>query len=225
MFSAKWLSSPKVKSAVKKGDIKINDFVGRLFQCSLFSTGNQETEDVMVWKGLGDPGVLVSLSIRFSRARNPCSLSIHRRSMHPYKRSSSYYSISKSEVRLGAFEMISHSMTKQKWSWAENKCLFLLLPEPSAEQIQISSQISRTSLLCSSLRFFTAGLQASPRTFLYTYRTFLYTYNRKRKVKCMNPKFKLGKGSSKSQPEFKTVLGFSLEIMLDQKELQPLFPF
>ena len=107
-----------MKSIVKIGDIKINDFVGCLFQCSLVSsTGNQEAEDVMVWKGLRDPGVLVSLSIRFSRARNPCSLSTHRRNIHPYKRSSSYYySISKTEARLGAFEMISHSKPKQKWS-------------------------------------------------------------------------------------------------------------
>lgn len=67
-----------MKSTAKAGDIKINDVVGcprRRFPDSL---SNQEAEDVMVWKGLGDPGVQISLSIRFSRAKNLCSLSVHR---------------------------------------------------------------------------------------------------------------------------------------------------
>lgn len=100
----------------------------------------------------------ISLSIRFSRARNPCSPSIHREYNNPPPCSSSY-SISQGEVRLGACEMIDHSQPRQKWSCAENECLFPRLPGPSAEHIQDSLQMTRVSLLCSSLRFFTENFR------------------------------------------------------------------
>ena len=67
-----------MKSTAKAGDIKINDVVGCPRRCFPASPRNQEVEDVMVWKGLGGPGVQISLSVRFSRARNPCSPFVHR---------------------------------------------------------------------------------------------------------------------------------------------------
>lgn len=93
-----------MKSTAKMGDIEINDFVGCLYQRSLVSPGNQEVEEVMVWKGLRDAGVQISLSIRFCRARNPRFLSIHREYITPPTpppaNGSSSYSISQGEVRL-----------------------------------------------------------------------------------------------------------------------------
>ena len=72
-----------MKSTAKAGDIKINDLVGCPHRRSPISPSNQEVEDVMVRKGLRDPGVQISLSIRFSRAINPCSLSVHREHVTP----------------------------------------------------------------------------------------------------------------------------------------------
>ena len=72
-----------MKSTAKAGDIKINDVVGCPRRRFPASPSNQEVEDVMVWKGLRDPGVQISLSVRSSRARNPCSLSVRREHVTP----------------------------------------------------------------------------------------------------------------------------------------------
>lgn len=68
----------------------------------------------MVWKGFGDPGVQISLSISFTRASNPFSL--FPGGVHTPTKGPPSYSISQGQVRLGVFKMSSHSKPREKWN-------------------------------------------------------------------------------------------------------------
>ena len=119
---------------------------------------------------------------------------------------------------VGAFKMISHGLQRQKRSRAERQCVLSCFSLDCLQnRSRTSSQITRASLLCSSLGFSPEDVRRPPGC------SFTHPNNRKREVESTNPRLKQGKGSSKPQPESEAILCYSLKIMLDQKEWQLLF--
>lgn len=119
----------------------------------------------------------------------------------------------------GAFKMISQWAEIElelSWKWV---CLFLLLSGPSAEQIQHFLVNYQGIIRVFLVRIFSPEDLSLPPRHSFTHPN----KRRRRRVGSRNPKFKQGNSSSKSQPESKAVLCFSLKIMPNQKELQPLF--